>query len=86
VQPLYQRVQPHSAALAVVASFFIPGLGSKLNEKVGKGIGILVAYIAALALILLLVGLVAAPAVWIWGMVAGNNDAHRWNRAHGIMS
>jgi TM2 domain-containing membrane protein YozV len=82
----YHHVQPHSAILAVVASFFIPGLGSMLNEKVGKGIGILVAYIVSAVLIIFLVGFIAAPAVWIWGMVAANNDAHKWNRTHGILS
>jgi TM2 domain-containing membrane protein YozV len=86
-QPVaYHQVQPHSAALGVVASFFIPGLGSMLNEKVGKGIGILACYIVSLVLVLVLVGFIAAPAVWIWGMVAANNDAHKWNRAHGILS
>jgi TM2 domain-containing membrane protein YozV len=86
-QPVvYHQVQPHSAALGVVASFFIPGLGSMLNEKVGKGIGILACYIVSIFLVLVLVGFIAAPAVWIWGMVAANNDAHTWNRAHGILS
>jgi len=82
----YHHVQPHSAGLAVVASFFIPGLGSMLNEKVGKGIGILAAYVVAVILIFFLIGFLATPAVWIWGMVAANNDAHKWNRAHGILS
>lgn len=82
----FQQVQPHSTGLAVVASLFVPGLGSMINDKVGKGIGILVAYIVAVALIFAFIGFVAAPAVWIWGMVAANNDARSWNRAHGIMS
>jgi hypothetical protein len=34
----------------VVASFFIPGLGSMLNENVGKGIGILACYILGIIL------------------------------------
>lgn len=82
----YHQVQPHSAALAVVASFFVPGLGSMLNEKVGKGVGILAAYVVSVVLIFILIGIITAPAVWIWGMVAANNDANRWNRAHGVMS
>lgn len=82
----YHQVQSHSAALAVIASFFIPGLGSMLNEKVGKGVGILAAYIVSAILVVVVIGFIAAPAVWIWGMVAANNDAHKWNRAHGIMS
>jgi TM2 domain-containing membrane protein YozV len=82
----YQQVQPHSAALAVVASFFIPGLGSMLNEKVGKGVGILALYALSWICTIILIGFAMAPAVWIWGMVAANNDANKWNRAHGIMS
>ena len=86
-QPMaYHQVQPHNAGLAVVASFFIPGLGSMLNEKVGKGVGILACYVVALVLTLVLIGFIVAPAVWIWGMVTANNDANSWNRAHGIMS
>jgi len=82
----YHQVQPHSAALAVVASFFVPGLGSMLNEKVGKGIGILACYFFSIILCFFLIGFVLAPAAWVWGMVAANNDANRWNRAHGILS
>jgi TM2 domain-containing membrane protein YozV len=82
----YHQVQPHSAALAVVASFFIPGLGSMLNEKVGKGVGILALYILSWICTIILIGFAMAPAVWIWGMVTANNDANKWNRAHGIMS
>ena len=91
VQPMgqpavYQHVQGRSAAVAVIASLFIPGLGSMLNEKVGKGILILACYIVAWVTTIVLIGFVLAPAVWIWGMVAANNDAHAWNRAHGILS
>jgi TM2 domain-containing membrane protein YozV len=82
----YHQVQPHSAALAVVASFFVPGLGSMLNDKVGKGILILILSILAWVSIIFLIGLALVPVVWIWGMVAANNDARGWNRAHGILS
>lgn len=57
-----------------------------LNEKVGKGIGILACYLVALASCLVLVGCILAPAGWIWGMVAANGDVKRWNNAHGIVS
>jgi TM2 domain-containing membrane protein YozV len=82
----YHQVQPHSAALAVVASFFVPGLGSMLNEKVGKGVWILVGYFVSIVLCFVLIGFLLAPAMWIYGMVAANNDANKWNRAHGILS
>src|SRR5580693_4266342 len=56
-QPLgYRQVQPHSAGLAVVASFFIPGLGSMLNDKVGKGVGILALYILSWICTIILIG------------------------------
>jgi len=83
---VYHQVQPHSAPLAVVASFFVPGLGSMLNEKVSKGVWILVGYFVSVVLCFVLIGLILAPAMWIFGMVAANNDAHKWNRAHGILS
>jgi hypothetical protein len=83
---VYNQVQPHSPGLGVLASFFVPGLGSMLNEKVGKGIGILSCHIVSAILCFFLVGFITLPVVWIWGMVAANNDAHAWNRAHGIMS
>jgi len=86
-QPVvYQQVQAHSPALGVIASFFIPGLGSMLNEQVGKGVAILACYLVSILLCFFLIGIVLAPACWIWGMVAANNDAHKWNRAHGIIS
>jgi TM2 domain-containing membrane protein YozV len=85
-QPYYQAVVPHSLALAVIASFFIPGLGSMLNNKVGKGVGILACSFVAAILCLVLIGFVLSPIVWIWGMLAGYQDAQKWNRDHGIMS
>jgi TM2 domain-containing membrane protein YozV len=82
----YHTVKPHSPALAVVASFFFPGLGSMLNDKVGNGVAILLAYLVSCLLALVLIGFILAPAAWIWGMVACGVDANRWNRAHGIRS
>jgi TM2 domain-containing membrane protein YozV len=82
----YQQVQPRSAALAVIASFFIPGLGSMINDRIGKGVLILGCQIVASILCLVVIGFVLAPAVWIWGMIAANNDVRAWNQRHGIMS
>jgi TM2 domain-containing membrane protein YozV len=84
--PYRPAVQPRSAALAVIASFFIPGLGSMINNRVGKGLLILGCQILACALCLVAIGFVLSPAVWIWGMIAANNDVRAWNRRHGIMS
>jgi TM2 domain-containing membrane protein YozV len=83
VQPV---VAPKSPGIAVVASLFIPGLGSMISGRGGKGALILACYIVACITCLVLVGFVLAPACWIWGMVSGHQDAKRWNAAHGIIS
>lgn len=87
-QPVYvqQVVAPKIPALGVLASFFIPGLGSMINGKGGKGALILVSYFVAWLTTIVIIGWVAVPAVWIWGMIAGYQDAQKWNRGHGIIS
>lgn len=84
--PVRQVVAPRSMPLAVLASFVIPGLGSIINGKVGKGLLILGCYFVACISCLILIGFVLAPAVWIWGMIAAANDVRAWNRQHGIIS
>jgi TM2 domain-containing membrane protein YozV len=79
-------VLPRNPAIAVLASFFVPGLGSMLNEKAGKGVLILSLYLVSIVLMFFLIGFVTGLAVWIWGMVAAHNDAREWNRLHGITS
>ena len=86
------QVAPKNPGLALLASFFVPGLGSMINGDVGKGIGILVGYIDSFFLIIVLVGLVGVFGfwiwiwIWIWGMVDGYQGARKWNLAHGIIS
>jgi hypothetical protein len=60
--------------------------GSMLNDKVGKGIAILVLSILARISAAVLIGFVLGPAVWIWDMGAAISDARQWNRVRGIMS
>lgn len=81
VTPVYGRKDP---AIMLLASFFIPGLGSMLAERVGKGVGILIAYFISCALIFVIVGFLTTPVIWILGMVAAFKDAKDWNRAHGF--
>jgi TM2 domain-containing membrane protein YozV len=85
-QPPAMYVAPKSPAVAVIASLFVPGLGSMISGQVGKGVVILVSYFVSLVLIAVIIGWIAAPAVWIWGMVAGYLDAQKWNQDHGIIS
>lgn len=81
VMPIYARKDP---AVMLLASFFIPGLGSMLSERVGKGLGILIAFFISCVLMGLLIGFLTTPVIWILGLVAAFQDAKDWNRAHGF--
>jgi TM2 domain-containing membrane protein YozV len=85
-QPQQLVVAPRSPAISLIASFFIPGLGSMINNRVGIGIGILCLYAFGLILSFFLIGVPIALGAWIWGMVDGYQSAQAWNRAHGIIS
>ena len=82
----YAQVAPKSPALSVLASFFLPGLGSMINGDVAKGIGILIGYFISWVLVIVLVGIVGVFGFWVWGMVDAAEGARRWNARHGIIS
>jgi TM2 domain-containing membrane protein YozV len=79
-------VAPRSPAISLIASFFIPGLGSMINNRVGIGILILGIYALGFILSFFIIGVPIAIGAWIWGMVDGYQAAQAWNRAHGIIS
>jgi len=79
-------VAPKSPGLAVVASFFIPGLGSMISGRGGLGALILCLYVVSWILTIVIVGFIGVLAFWIWGMIQGYSDAVAWNRRHGIIS
>jgi TM2 domain-containing membrane protein YozV len=81
-----RQVAPKNPALAVIASFFLPGLGQFVNGQGGKGVVFLIAYIVSLVLILLFVGVFLAPIVWIWSMIDAYSGAQNWNARYGILS
>lgn len=80
------QVAPKSPAVALLISFFIPGVGSMVNGEVGVGVAILAAYLFSLILIVVFIGILLAPVVWVLGMVHAYTGARRWNTAHGIIS
>jgi TM2 domain-containing membrane protein YozV len=80
------QVAPKNPALALLVSFFLPGVGSMINGDVGKGIGILVGYVISFFLIIVLIGIVGVIGFWIWGMVDAYQGARQWNARHGIIS
>lgn len=80
------RVAPKNPALHLLASFWIPGLGSMMNGEAGKGVGILVGWLVGFLLAFILIGLPIMLGFWIWGMVDAHQGARAWNTRHGIIS
>ncbi|HEY3605984.1 MAG TPA: hypothetical protein VGL06_00695 [Pseudonocardiaceae bacterium] len=79
-------VAPKSPGVAVLASFFIPGLGSMISGRAGIGVLILCLYVVSWFLTIVVIGFVGLVGFWIWGMIQGYADAVAWNRSHGIIS
>jgi hypothetical protein len=52
----------------------------------GKGLLILTCQLLACISVIVLIGFILAPIVWIWAMIAANNDVRKWNADHGIVS
>lgn len=84
--PPVMQVMPKNPAIALLISFFIPGVGSMYAGKTNTGVIILVCYIVALGLSFLLIGVPFAIGLWIWGMIDAYKAAQVWNQAHGIVS
>jgi TM2 domain-containing membrane protein YozV len=80
------QVAPKSPGIAVLASFLLPGLGSMISGRAGRGWLILGLYVLSWILTIVVIGLLGVVGCWIWGMIQGYNDAVAWNRDHGIVS
>ena len=79
-------VAPKSPGVALLASFFIPGLGQFVNGDSGKGVAMLVGWVVSLVLMIVLIGFVTAFGIWVWSMVDAYQGARTWNAQHGILS
>jgi TM2 domain-containing membrane protein YozV len=79
-------VAARNPAISLLISFFVPGLGSMINGRVGIGVTILLVYILGYVLILFLIGIPIVIGAWIWGLVDAYQSAQKWNAAHGIIS
>lgn len=55
-----------NAGLAVVLTIFFPGLGQVYNEEYLKAIIIAILFLVAVAMIVLGIGIILAPIVWIY--------------------
>jgi TM2 domain-containing membrane protein YozV len=80
------QVVPKSPGIAVIASLFVPGLGSMISGRVGVGVLILALYAISWILTIVLIGFIGVFAFWIWGMAQAYHDAVDWNRRHGFIS
>ena len=55
-------------AVPAILSFFLPGLGQIIKKEVGKGIVIMLAIFASLLLMLVGIGFLTYPIIWIWSV------------------
>ena len=60
--------------LAAVLSFFYMGLGQVYNGQIGKGLAFIVFYTISWVLVIVVIGMITTPILWIYGMY----DAYRF--------
>jgi TM2 domain-containing membrane protein YozV len=84
-QPVTQVI-PKNAGIALLISFFIPGVGSLYAGKTNTGVIILIGYIVSWLLTLVIIGYIGVFGFWVWGMIDAYQAAQAWNRARGILS
>lgn len=65
--------------LAAVLSFFYMGLGQIYNGQIAKGIIFIVAYSISWLLMLVIIGFITTPVLWIYGMYDAYKAAERIN-------
>jgi TM2 domain-containing membrane protein YozV len=65
--------QQQSQALAAVANVFMPGLGQLIQGRLIDALAFFLLYCMAVVSIVILIGFIAAPAVWIWSIVDAAN-------------
>jgi len=73
--------QRKTPAVAVLLSLIISGAGQIYNGEVGKGIGMIVAYIICWATSVLVFPVLILIGLWVWGMIDANTKANEFNDA-----
>jgi TM2 domain-containing membrane protein YozV len=63
-----------------VLSFFYMGLGQIYNGQIAKGILFMIIYSLSLVMILVLIGIVTTPILFIYGMYDAYKSAEKINR------
>ena len=70
--------------LSLLASFFVPGLGSIINGDVARGLGIMIGYFVSCLLVIIFIGIFGVFGFWLYGLVDAYQGARLWNDRHGI--
>jgi TM2 domain-containing membrane protein YozV len=84
--PPVMQVVPKNAGIALLISFFLPGVGSLYAGKTNTGVIILIGYIISWILTIVIIGFVGVFGFWVWGLIDAYQAAQSWNRARGIDS
>ena len=84
--PPVTQVVPKNAGVALLISFFLPGVGSMYAGKTSTGVIILIGYIISWVLTIVIIGFVGIFGFWVWGLIDAYQAAQSWNRARGIES
>jgi TM2 domain-containing membrane protein YozV len=80
------QVAPKNPGIALLISFFLPGVGSLYAGKINTGVIILIGYVISWVLTIIIIGFVGIFVFWVWGMIDAYTAAQAWNRARGIDS
>jgi len=70
---------PKNPGLAAVASFFFAGLGQIYNGEVFKGFLLMMIQVINVILMIVLIGFVLYPIVWVYGIWDAYKTAERYN-------
>ncbi len=65
--------------LAAVLSFFYMGLGQIYNGQISKGVFFIIAYTVSWILMILVIGFLTTPVMWIYGMYDAYKSAEKIN-------
>ena len=78
-QPAAAVMQKKSAGVAVILSFFLPGLGQIYNGQIGKGIGMIILSVIFWLLSSILIGIPFYIILWVYGMYNAYSTANKIN-------
>jgi TM2 domain-containing membrane protein YozV len=80
------QVVPKNPGIALLISFFLPGVGSLYAGKVSTGVIIIACYVVSWILTIVIIGFLGVFGFWVWGMIDAYQAAQTWNRQHGLVS